>query len=100
MHLTDVARLGLCAGARVRVHNHVGSVVARLESTPDVMPGVVSLPHGFGHQRAAATMRVAGKLTGASVNALTDDAWVEPVLGDSILNGVPVSVSALTEEPG
>jgi hypothetical protein len=53
------------------------------------------MPHGFGHQAAAATMRVAGALAGASVNAITDEQLVEPVLGTSILNGVPVEIERL-----
>lgn len=57
-----------------------------------LMPGVASLPHGFGHQEAADTLRVAGALEGANVNTLTDDQWVDPVLGDSILNGIPVEI--------
>ena len=56
------------------------------------MRGVVSLPHGFGHGPAAGTLRVAGALEGPSANALTDDLLVEPIVGASILNGVPVTV--------
>ncbi|HEX7600323.1 MAG TPA: hypothetical protein VF316_01915 [Polyangiaceae bacterium] len=56
------------------------------------MRGVVSLPHGYGHAVAAATLRVAGKLEGPNVNAITDDHLVDPILGNSILNGVPVQV--------
>jgi anaerobic selenocysteine-containing dehydrogenase len=78
MHPDDVARLGLSAGARVRVASRAGSVSARLASTTDVMPGVVSLPHGFGDPNA---------------NAITDEELVEPVAGTSILNGVPVTVT-------
>jgi hypothetical protein len=57
------------------------------------MRGVVSLPHGFGHHDAAGTQRVAGALAGPNVNALTDEQRVEPVLGTSILNGVPVEIA-------
>jgi hypothetical protein len=60
------------------------------------MPGVVSLPHGFGHGAAAATLRVAGALAGPNVNALTDDLLVEPLVGTAILNGVPVAVETAT----
>jgi hypothetical protein len=66
-----------------------------------MMPGVVSLPHGFGHKDAAATLRTAGKLDGPNVNALTDELRVEPIIGTSILNGVSVRVEAVVqkEEP-
>jgi anaerobic selenocysteine-containing dehydrogenase len=92
MHADDAAARGLVDGARVRVSSRTGSVTARLAVTEDIMPGVVSLPHGFGHGEAAGTLRVAGALEGPSANALTDAADVEPVLGTSVLNGVPVSV--------
>jgi anaerobic selenocysteine-containing dehydrogenase len=65
----------------------------RLEVTPDVRPGVVSLPHGFGHAAARDTLRVAGAVAGANMNAVTDDALVEPLTGTAVLSGVPVSVS-------
>jgi anaerobic selenocysteine-containing dehydrogenase len=92
MHVSDAARLGLTDGAAVQVQSRVGRVTARLELTEDIRPGVVSLPHGYGHATAAGTMRVAGALAGPNVNALTDDALVEPLLGTSVLNGVPVTV--------
>jgi anaerobic selenocysteine-containing dehydrogenase len=94
MHPDDAARLGLANGARVRVKSRTGAIVAPLAITDDVMPGVVSLPHGFGHAAAATTLRVAGTLAGPSANAITDEQLVEPVLGTSILNGIPVEVSA------
>ena len=58
------------------------------------MPGVVSLPHGFGHAAVAPWQRVAGVRPGVSANDWTDDAEVEGVVGQSILNGVPVRVRA------
>jgi len=57
------------------------------------MPGVVSLPHGYGHAEAAETLRVAGAVAGPNINALTDESWVEPILGNSILTGIPVRVA-------
>ncbi|HEY8091139.1 MAG TPA: molybdopterin-dependent oxidoreductase [Polyangiaceae bacterium] len=79
MHPDDAARAGVATGARVRVKSRAGSVAAVVEVTADVMPGVVSLPHGFSQ---------------CSANALTDEALVEPVIGTSILNGVPVTVES------
>jgi anaerobic selenocysteine-containing dehydrogenase len=95
MHTRDAAARSLVDGARVRVKSRVGSVEATLTVTDDVMPGVVSLPHGFGHAPAAETMRLAGAVAGPNVNALTDEERVEPVVGTSILNGVVVEVEAL-----
>jgi anaerobic selenocysteine-containing dehydrogenase len=76
----------------VKVSSRVGQVQARLAATGDMMPGVVSLPHGYGHQAVADTLRVAGKLAGPNINALTDETLFEPLIGTAILNGVPVSV--------
>ena len=92
MHPEDAARLGLKSGDRVRIRSRTGVITARLMVTEDVMPGVVSLPHGYGHAQAAETLRIAGALEGASVNEITDEEWIEPVLGTSILNGVVVRV--------
>ncbi|MRG90819.1 molybdopterin-dependent oxidoreductase [Polyangium spumosum] len=95
VHPTDAERLGLSSGARVRVRSRVGEVVVGLTVTEDVMPGVVSLPHGHGHAAAADTLRVAGNVPGVNANAITDDLHVEPLTGTAILNGVPVTVEAL-----
>jgi anaerobic selenocysteine-containing dehydrogenase len=95
MHEEDARGRGMAAGDQVRVTSRVGSVTVRLEMTKDILPGVVSLPHGFGHAAAAGTMRIAGALAGVNVNAITDDLLVEPLTGTAILNGVPVTVEAL-----
>jgi len=92
MHPTDAERLSVGDGDAVRVRSRAGEVAARVTVTGDIMPGVVSLPHGFGHQAAARTIRTAGALDGPNVNAITDEMRVEPILGTSILNGVPVVV--------
>jgi anaerobic selenocysteine-containing dehydrogenase len=92
MSRVDAERRGLLDCEHVRVTGPHGDVQVRLDCTEDMMPGVVSLPHGFGHRVAASTMKIAGALGGANVNVLTDDQRVEPILGDSILNGVPVTV--------
>jgi anaerobic selenocysteine-containing dehydrogenase len=94
VHVDDARRLKLKAGETVRVTSRVGSVTAKLATTEDIMPGVVSLPHGYGHGTVKDTMRVAGATTGPNVNALTDDLYVEPVLGTAVLNGVPVEIEA------
>jgi anaerobic selenocysteine-containing dehydrogenase len=88
----DAARLGLVDGRTYRLKSRAGEVTAKVSVSKDMMPGVVSLPHGYGHAPAAATLRVAGALSGPNVNALTDETWVEPILGNSILTGVPVTI--------
>jgi anaerobic selenocysteine-containing dehydrogenase len=94
IHPFDATERKLTSGMRVRVSSRIGEVRATVEVTNEVMRGVVSLPHGFGHVEAKDTLRIAGALPGPSANAITDDELVEPVLGTSILNGVPVSVTA------
>ena len=89
MHPLDATARGVVARSRVRVRSSAGEVDVDVEVTDSVRPGVVSMPHGFGHE--AGGLRLAANL-GPSVNAITDDQTVEPVLGNSILSGVPVKV--------
>jgi anaerobic selenocysteine-containing dehydrogenase len=95
MHPDDAGRLGLEGGAAVRVTSRAGAVTAKLEVTPDVMPGIVSLPHGFGHEAAASTLTIAGAVPGPNANAVTDERMLEPLTSTAILQGVPVTVEAL-----
>jgi anaerobic selenocysteine-containing dehydrogenase len=92
MHPRDGERLALAEGDRVRVIGRAGNVRATLALSEDMMPGVVSLPHGFGHADAKDTLHTAGALRGDNVNAVTDERFIEPLVGTSILNGVPVRV--------
>lgn len=92
MHPADVARRGLADGDRVRVSSRVGAVEVELESTDSMMPGVVSIPHGWGHDRAGAQLTVAARHAGASINDLTDDARIDTLTGNAGFSGVPVQV--------
>ncbi len=98
MHPDDAAARGLTDGEPVTVSGRVGSIQGKLVVTRDMGRGVVSMPHGFGHTEASETMRVAGALAGANVNAVTDDTMLEPLTGTAVLNGVPVEVRALAAE--
>jgi anaerobic selenocysteine-containing dehydrogenase len=60
-----------------------------------MMPGVVSLPHGWGHDREGVRLRIAARTTGASVNDVTDGAAVDPVSGNAAFSGVPVQVTRI-----
>ncbi len=93
MHPNDAARRGLTGGDVVRVASPVGAVEAPLEITDAMMPGTVSLPHGFGHARPGVRMRVASAHAGTSVNDVLDAARIDPVCGASSVTGVPVDVS-------
>ncbi|WP_370248697.1 molybdopterin-dependent oxidoreductase [Nocardioides sp.] len=93
MHPDDLTRRGLQDGARVRVTSRVGSVEVEVSATDDVMPGVVSLPHGYGHGVAGVRLRVAAEVPGVSINDLTDTAALD-VSGNAALSAVPVTVAA------
>lgn len=88
----DAERLGLAAGHRVRVRSRVGAVAATVELSPAIMPGVVSLPHGFGHDLPGTRLRVAAQTAGVNVNTLTDPAALDALSGTAVLNGIPVEL--------
>jgi anaerobic selenocysteine-containing dehydrogenase len=90
VHPLDAASAGVSGATSVRLVTRTGEAVVGLEETDEMMPGVLSLPHGFGHQACA--LSVASLLPGVSANTLTDEALVEPIGGTSILNGVPVAL--------
>ncbi|MFI7469465.1 molybdopterin dinucleotide binding domain-containing protein [Nonomuraea sp. NPDC049377] len=76
-----------------------GEVTVEVSASEDVMPGVVSLPHGYGHDRPGVLLSVAATLGGASANDLTDPCLLDELTGTAALNGVPVTVEPLTVEP-
>ena len=80
------------------VRSAVGEVRVEVEATDDLMPGVVSLPHGYGHGRDGVRLRNAVEVPGVSVNDLTDPSVVESVSGNAVLNGVPVTVAPATDD--
>jgi anaerobic selenocysteine-containing dehydrogenase len=94
MHPQDLEARGLADGASVRIRSRSGEVVVAVASSDEVMPGVVSLPHGWGHHRPGTMLGVAQAHAGASNNDLTDETWLDQVSGNAALNGVPVTVEA------
>jgi len=93
MHPADAAVRGLKKGESARVESRVGSVEVPVDVTGDVMPGVVSLPHGWGHVRDGAALSVAAAHAGASLNDLTDEQSLDALSGNAAFNGVPVTVT-------
>ncbi|MCC6748883.1 MAG: molybdopterin-dependent oxidoreductase [Deltaproteobacteria bacterium] len=91
-HPADASARGLTDGALVRVRSRVGEVRVPLEVSNEMMPGVVSLPHGYGHGRPGTALRVANQRPGVSANELTDDAVREELSGAGVLFGVPVEL--------
>lgn len=92
IHSDDAATRGISDGALVTIRSRVGGVTVAAEVSDDVMPGVVSLPHGFGHGRSGVRLSVAREKPGVSINDLTDGAAIDPLSGNAVLNGVPVEV--------
>jgi anaerobic selenocysteine-containing dehydrogenase len=93
MHPDDLASRGLADGALVTVSSRVGSVSVEVAAADDMMPGVVSLPHGYGHQVDGTRLGQASKVVGVSINDLTDPERLD-LSGNAALNGVPVTVAA------
>ena len=95
MHLNpeDAERLGLADGARALVRSAAGEIEAPVEITDAIMPGVVSIPHGWGHDTPGVRMRVASEHPGVNSNVLADESMVDPLSGNAVLNGIPVEVS-------
>ena len=93
VHPDDAARYGLRDGAGARLSSRTGSVEAQVEVTDEVMPGVVSLPHGWGHDDPDGRMAVAGAHAGTNSNLLADETLVDAISGNAVLNGIPVSLA-------
>ncbi|HQR26715.1 MAG TPA: molybdopterin-dependent oxidoreductase [Nocardioides sp.] len=91
-HPDDLAARGIPDGSRVRISSRVGAVETDVVATEDMMPGVVSLPHGYGHDRPGVLLAHASNLPGVSLNDLTDPRLLD-VSGNAALTGVPVNVS-------
>ncbi|MER5268603.1 molybdopterin oxidoreductase family protein [Actinosynnema sp. NPDC002837] len=89
----DAERLGLEDGGVARVASRVGEVEATVEVSADMAAGVVSLPHGWGHDRPGTRLATARAHPGVNVNLLTDDLAVDPLSGTAVLNGVHVRVT-------
>lgn len=93
MHPDDLAARGLSDGSLVTVSSRVGSVTVEVAAADDMMPGVVSLPHGYGHQVDGTRLGRASKVVGVSINDLTDPERLD-LSGNAALSGVPVTVAA------
>ncbi|WP_052667211.1 molybdopterin-dependent oxidoreductase [Nitriliruptor alkaliphilus] len=93
VHPDDAARDGLIDGARARVTSAAGTVEVDVEVTDDLRPGVVSLPHGFGHDLEGVELQLARSRPGTNTNVLTDRFQVDRVSGTAVLNGIPVELA-------
>lgn len=89
----DAARIGLEDGATATVASAVGKLDVAVEITADISRGVVSIPYGWGHKLDGAKLSVAEIRPGVNTNILTDSSQVDPLSGNAVLNGIPVTVS-------
>jgi anaerobic selenocysteine-containing dehydrogenase len=94
MHPTDAANRDLLPGQKVVVRSRVGSIVLPVEVSEEIMPGVVSIPHGWGHDRDGNQQAVARQHAGASINDLTDEQNIDALCGTAAFNGTAVTVAA------
>lgn len=96
MHPDDMAERGVADGTRVRVSSRSGALIVEAMASADMMRGVASLPHGYGHQLPGVALSVASTVDGASANDVTDPAYVDELGGTAALNGVPLTVHPAT----
>ena len=95
-HPIDAQRLGLVDGAMARIAGHGGnSIEAQVEVTDTIMQGVVSLPHGWGHNLPGAQLGLASERPGSNLNGVLDENLRDPVSGNAVLGGVAVEVTAV-----
>jgi anaerobic selenocysteine-containing dehydrogenase len=93
VHPDDAGRLGLVDGADARVRSRTGELSVPVEVTDAIRPGVVSIPHGWGHDLDGVELSVARRHAGVNSNLLADDQLIDPLSGNAVLNGIPVEVA-------
>ncbi len=92
MNPSDLSARGLKDDDDVVIRSRVGTVTTKVVGSTELMPGVISLPHGWGHTKPGIKMAIASQQEGANCNRLTDDRFFDALCGNAALNGVPVSV--------
>ena len=93
----DAARLGLEDGSRASIAHGSSTIEVDVEITSEMMPGVVSLPHGWGHDQPGSRLEVAAANPGANLNALMDENHRDPLSGNAVLSGVEVRMKAVNK---
>jgi anaerobic selenocysteine-containing dehydrogenase len=96
VHPADAERLGLVDGGVARVTSRVNTIDVPVEVTGAVMPGVVSIPHGWGHSAPDTRLRVAAAHAGVNSNLLADELALDPLSGNAVLSGIPVTIEAVS----
>ncbi|MEI6485877.1 MAG: molybdopterin-dependent oxidoreductase [Sphingomonadales bacterium] len=94
IHPEDAAAHGIADGADMTIRSAAGAITVRCQVTDEIMSGVVSVPHGFGHGRPGVRLRVAGARPGASHNDLTLRSRIDALSGTAALVGTPIEISS------
>ncbi len=94
IHPQDAVQRGIEEGRLVKIRSRVGEVQVVVELTEKIMHGVVSLPHGYGHNRTGVQLPIAQAHAGVSVNDLTDELILDELTGNAVFGGVPVQVNS------
>ena len=95
MHPFDAAERNLKHGQEAQIKSHVGTITLPVELSDEIMRGVVSIPHGWGHNREGNRLTVAQQHSGASINDLTDERNIDVICGTAAFNGTRVTVEAV-----
>jgi anaerobic selenocysteine-containing dehydrogenase len=95
VHPNDLAAHALRDGDQARLQSRSGEVVVTVAASDSVMPGVVSLPHGYGHNRKGTRLHTAERHPGVSCNDVTDAQYLDELSGNAAVNGVPVTLAAM-----
>ena len=97
IHPEDAGKRGLETGMEAIVSSRVGEIRSPVEVSEEMMPGVASIPHGWGHHREGTQLEVANAHPGAGLNDVTDEQMVDALTGNAVLNGLPVEVRSGVE---
>src|SRR5207244_12663698 len=91
-HSPSSRRHGLCDVLLARVGPRARAIEVPVEVTDAILPGVVSIPHGWGHDEPDVRLRIAAAHAGVNSNRLADERALDPLSGNAVLNGIPVTV--------
>lgn len=97
VHPSDAARLGLHGGALAQISSADRAIEVEVEISDQMMPGVVSVPHGWGHDLPGTHLTVAAERPGTNLNALLDEHWRDPLSGNAVLGGLPITMAPVAE---
>jgi anaerobic selenocysteine-containing dehydrogenase len=95
VHPADAARHGVADGGAAQIRNGARRIEVQVELSDEMMPGVVSLPHGWGHNLPGTQMHVAAERPGVNLNALLDENLRDPLSGNAVLSGIAITMAPL-----